>query len=634
MARSRREFLQLAGSATGSALLVGCDAAAVQTNALADTASNQSSQSSHTGAAAPATSASNTPAPATAPATAPQASPAATPTVANLKSYLQQHASPTFSLPPAALTAPTISWAGALTGSTPATSLPNGVVIPVSSSLISKPIASLYTASLPGNPQVGGYPCLAVNRQYSCKGVTQQVASVRCLRIKTDAPVLELSGVVPDDGETVQTLIVDGYLVPTKVLTNSLGQGGGWDVGTIRVNFGTRQLRDIWIECALYVAYAKVDSSDTVVAPSDSAEPQITAVGDSYLQCQSAVFGNGGAIALEVAARLGIRKAATDAVGGTGYYDSNTNIGNFNDRLPAHAQDNSTVYLVMGGLNDYGDRVSSSTIVWPTLAQYDQAVLGYLQGLRARQPNALIVVTAPFSPNPTLSDSTWIANLATNTTGMGDFLYKAQLFKQSIQQIAAPWIYIDVLMGTGWLNSSGASGDVRNLQWFTGGTPAPGTTTSYKPGNTAGGGGGGFGGIASIPVLNGGRYTQGPDVSASGGSGSGLLLYSTFNRATGAVSAINVLVPGSGYSSGAGLPKVTIDPAFQITAATLGTPTLQSGINPNGAYPLPAWLPEGVSDLNNIYRLLRPDETHPSLVGVSYLSTRLAMNIFDAVMAL
>ena len=256
-----------------------------------------------------------------------------------------------------------------------------------------------------------------------------------------------------------------------------------------------------------------------------------------------------------------------------------------------------------------------------------------MQGLRARQPNALIVITAPYCPVPSLSDSFGIAHPATNTSGTGDYLFKAALLKSSLQQIAGPWIYIDVLMGSGWLNSSGASGDVRNLQWFTGGTPGPGTTPSYKPGNSNGGGGGGFGGIASIPLLSGGRYSQGPDVIATGGSGSGLLAWALLDR-TGAVDSINVLVPGSGYSSGAGLPTISLDPTFQITPATLGTPTLQAGINPDGAYPLPAWLPEGVTDLNNIYRMLRTDLTHPSPVGVNYLSTRLAQNILAGIMAL
>jgi hypothetical protein len=619
MARSRREFLQLAGSATGSALLVGCDAAAVQQNALAEIPSGAGD-----GTDSP---------PSSPPPTSPGA--ASNPVVTSLKTYLQQHASPTFSLPPPALSVPSISWAGPVSNSNVApTTLASGVNIAFSNTLISKPLAQLYSASLPGAPQVGGIPCLAVNRQYSCKGSSQSVGSLRTVRIKTNAAVLELSGVVPDDAQTVQTLIVDGYLVPTKVLTCSLGFRGGWDAGTIRINFGSRKMRDIWIESYMFVAYVRIDASDSVAALGDSAEPQITVIGDSYQQCQSAVFGNGAGIPLEVATRLGIRKVATDVIGGTGYYNSNTNLGNFNDRLPAHAQDNSAIYLVMGGLNDYGDRVSNSNTVWPTLAAYDQAVLGYLQGLRARQPNAVIVVTAPFCPIPSLSDSSYISNAATNTTGQGDFLYKAGLFKQSLQQIAGPWIYIDALMGTGWLNSAGASGDVRNLQWLTGGTPAPGTSTSYKPGNTDGGGGGGYGGIASIPVLNGGRYSQGPEVTASGGTGSGLLLSSTIDHATGSLTAINVLVPGCGYSKGAGLPSIRIDTTFQTTPATLGTPNLEVGINPNGGYPLAAWLPEGVSDLNNIYRMLRPELTHPSLVGVSYLAQRLALNIFQGVMAL
>src|SRR5262249_30901431 len=162
-----------------------------------------------------------------------------------------------------------------------------------------------------------------------------------------------------------------------------------------------------------------------------------------------------------------------------------------------------------------GDQINSSTVAWPSTAVFNQAVLGYLQALRARQPNALIVVTAPFCPNPTLSDSSYVAHPATNNSGMGDFLYKASLFKSALQKITAPWVYVDALMGTGWLNSSGASGEVRNLQWLTGGTPAPGTSATYKPGNTNGGGGGGFGGIAAVPVLAAGHYSQAPEVSAS-----------------------------------------------------------------------------------------------------------------------
>jgi hypothetical protein len=101
----------------------------------------------------------------------------------------------------------------------------------------------------------------------------------------------------------------------------------------------------------------------------------------------------------------------------------------------------------------------------------------------------------------------------------------------------------------------------------------------------------------------------------------------------GAMTGIVVVSPGRGYSS-AGLPKISIDPTYQFAAASLAAPTLLVGINPDGAYPLPSWEPEGVTDLNNIYRMLNTDKTHPSPVGIEYLSTRLALNIFEAVMAL
>jgi hypothetical protein len=95
----------------------------------------------------------------------------------------------------------------------------------------------------------------------------------------------------------------------------------------------------------MYVAFVKVDAAASVLAIDDSVEPQMTVVGDSYQQANSNNFGNGGAMGLEIAARLGIRKVATDAVGGSGYCHSGLGQGNLNDRLPAHAADNSSIYL-------------------------------------------------------------------------------------------------------------------------------------------------------------------------------------------------------------------------------------------------------------------------------------------------
>jgi hypothetical protein len=288
----------------------------------------------------------------------------------------------------------------------------------------------------------------------------------------------------------------------------------------------------------------------------------------------------------------------------------------------------------MSGLNDYGDIDNDNALVWPARAQYEQAVLGYLQGLRRAQPKALIVVTSPFCPIPPMSDSSYVANAGTNSSSLGDYPYKAELIKSSISKIAAPWIYIDVLMGGGWLNSTGASGDITNLQWFTGGTAGPGTTSTNKPGNTLGGGGGGFGGIAKVPVISGGRYAQAPQITASGGSGEGLLLSSTIDT-DGVLTSVDVIVPGSGYTA-SGLPLLIIDKRFEVSEATLGTPTLIAGINANGEYPLQSFAPLGVapSDLNNIYTLLSSDKVHPSPLGVQMISSRLARNIRAGLLAL
>jgi hypothetical protein len=612
MPADRRDFLRLAGASAGTLLLAGCG-------------ESLSSPGSSTDSVAKVTAGATTSAP---PAAAAPASTSSA-TLADLQSFLQSHASPTFDLPAAPASPPVISWAGPL-GNTVPTTLPNGAVYALSSANFNGPIRNDLAASLPGSPGVGGDPCLQLSAPYTCKGQPRLRTSPLVLRFKTDAPVFELAGVGADNSPNglVQTLIVDGELVPPKVLSCSRGQGG-WEGAAVRVDFGSRVVRDIWIQTDLYAAYLKVGPDDTVFPVDDQAEPQITAIGDSYLQRQSNNFG-GGAIAMEIGARLGIRNVAIDSIGGTGYYDSGGDLGNFNDRLPADTPDNSAIYLVMGGLNDYNDITASGTVT-PPLATYEATVLTFFQGLRAAQPNAVIVVTAPFCPNPTLSDSYYPNS---SPTAVGGFQFKAQVQKSSLQQIAGPWVYIDVLMGGGWLNSSGATGDITNLQWFTGGTAAPGTTATNKPGNTSGGGGAGFGGIAGIQVLAGGKYSQAPEITATGGAGSGLLLAASIDG-NGVLQNIGIVSPGVGYTSGSGLPTITIDPTFQLSPATLAAPTLMVGINPNGAYPLPAFAPPGTSgELNNIYVMLMPDETHPSPVGVSYLSSRLAQNIFDGIMAL
>jgi hypothetical protein len=79
------------------------------------------------------------------------------------------------------------------------------------------------------------------------------------------------------------------------------------------------------------------------------------------------------------------------------------------------------------------------------------------------------------------------------------------------------------------------------------------------------------------------------------------------------------------------LPTITIDPAYQITPAQLGTPELTQAFNPGTGANYPAI---GLTDLNNIDQMLSEDRTHPSVVGAEYLGKRLAENIYQAVMAL
>ncbi len=627
MITDRRNFLVMTGATAGSLLLAGC-------NGATDSPAAPPAQPSSTPPVATPPPV-PVPPPEPTPEPPPEPVPEPDPRIARLKAFLNAKASPTAALPALATELPLIAWAGPFgSGPAPTTSLPQGIVHPISDPLISRAIPNHYSSSLPGQPTLAGVPCLGISRSFYCRGNARVVGSVQTLRFRTDAPVFELTGVIPDGTATAVTLIVDGRRVPVKILSCHTGRGS-WTVGTVRVDFGSRRVRDIWINTGIYLAFIKLEQGSSLLAVGDTEDPQITMVGDSYLAVSSEVFSSGGAIALSLATRLGVRKIATDGIGGTGYWNSGGDLGNLNDRLPAHAADNSQIYVVMAGVNDYGDIVGGVGLRWPDRNQYESAVQRYLEGLRAAQPDALIVVTAPLSPIPSLSDASYIANPQTNTSGIGDCLYKASVVKAAVQRIAAPWVYIDSLMGTGWLNSSGAVGDVTNLQWFTGGTPGPGTTATYKPGNTRGGGGGGFGGIETVPILSGGRYSQAPDLIATGGSGRSLLLAARIDRDSGALIDINPVCPGDGYVSG-GLPTITIDPTFELEPAVLGTPTLLEGTNPNGQYPLPSFAPPGVteSELNNIYHYLSRDTTHPSALGAEYLGRRLARNIFDAVMAL
>ena len=382
---NRRDFLIAAGASASSVWLTSCG---------------------------DGTTASPAPVPDTNPPTLPAPPVPATPVSATpltrLQAYLRTNAIGALALPTIASSSPQIGWAGALVGSgSAATSLPGGQVIAASSALIGGPVRGQYAANLPGNPVIDGLPCLIATRSYVCKSQARNISTPTVLRIKTDASVMELTGVVADGtgSHCAVNMIVDGQLVASRVLS-SVRSVGGWNTGTIRIDFGTSAIRSIWLATELHCAFLKVGANDRMFSYDDSSEPQLTVVGDSYLQSNSSTFAIGGALAFEIGARLGIGKVAVDAVGGTGYWNSGSGIGNLNDRLPAHAADNSDIYLVMAGINDYGDVINPSQLTWPTRDTYEQSVTDYLRNLRAARPDALIVVTAPFCPIPPMSDAT------------------------------------------------------------------------------------------------------------------------------------------------------------------------------------------------------------------------------------
>src|SRR6202034_334974 len=239
MPASRREFIGLAAGATaGSVLLAGCNGVDVQPQSTAGVsgAGTKPTPMPHAVAVDAVMTSS---------------------TVEQLQTFLQSNASTTFAMPAIASVIPTIGWAGLLSGAeTVATSLPDGIILAASDPVISGPIRNQFTASLVGNPAISGYPCLAVNRLYTCKGQSRATASVNVLRFMTNAKVFELAGAVGDGSPSgvVTTLIVDGQLVLPKVLSAGRLNGGGWDFGSIRIDFGSRAIRDIWVVTDLFVA--------------------------------------------------------------------------------------------------------------------------------------------------------------------------------------------------------------------------------------------------------------------------------------------------------------------------------------------------------------------------------------------
>jgi hypothetical protein len=122
-----------------------------------------------------------------------------------LRSFVSANSTAAADLPALATSAVTVTWSTGLSSSTAGTSLPAGYNVAVTDARISRTLPSQTVANLPGNPTAGGIPCLRVDRSYLCKGVARSVGSVQWLRLRTDAPVIEIVGCLSDGASTAQT---------------------------------------------------------------------------------------------------------------------------------------------------------------------------------------------------------------------------------------------------------------------------------------------------------------------------------------------------------------------------------------------------------------------------------------------
>ena len=251
------------------------------------------------------------------------------------------------------------------------------------------------------------------------------------------------------------TLIVDGQYLATDQFDpmNITANGSVLPNRSclLKIDFGSSATRDVSFYaqaspgiCALVVA-----AGDRVLPFERSAAPSFAAITDSYGGAPSEHWGLGG-LFYEAAMQLGIPNVDLDSIGGTGYAPNSTNsdtlnAGNaFPARLPHIVDDQPDLFVVAGSLNDNDARAQPPYASGAdALAGFTAAVTTCFTQARAALPNAVLAAIGPWQPP---------ANLPTSATEQ----QKADIIRQALAVVAAPWIWIDNING-GWTNSSGAS---------------------------------------------------------------------------------------------------------------------------------------------------------------------------------
>lgn len=267
-----------------------------------------------------------------------------------------------------------------------------------------------------------------------------------CVRFRTDAAVI---GIVHWSTPANFQLVVDGQLL---VATGYSAATGGGERRVLEVDFGSAATRDVTlITNSQRLAGVFLPASASLLTP--KARPAVIAVmADSYGQSDGERFKYG--LAVGIASRLGTPTVFNDAVGGTGFRQTNGGLtpsaNSFADRLGFPAPNQTTpsglgasLALTIGGINDQTNL---------TVGQIGT----YLAAVRLKHPAAVHAIIGPQCPR-----GDHAADSEQKYAGL------AQKIRDALAATSGPWIYVDPLTNT-WRNSRGATGGATDGPWITG----------------------------------------------------------------------------------------------------------------------------------------------------------------------
>lgn len=285
------------------------------------------------------------------------------------------------------------------------------------------------------------------------------------IEFMTDAPKIGIAQLNQINQSTPMAIEVDGRRVQPGSLVPGSNIGGGGNTildwsGSAAKGRRARRIRARFYGSTLGVN-VNLDTLSSVWAVRNANRYRFFAEGDSLEVGAAATGTNKGGVAAGIslgeqfANLIGCDDFISGGIGGTGF----VNAGSFNTyvtRLPFLISCAPDVVGIFGNFNDAGQGTSASR---------QQAIITYLQALRAGLPRALIFVWGPWPTNVSgVTTTTWPANPAANATtlvtadadmqiataaaGVGAFFYSL------INDPAGSWCY-----GTGKSSSTTGNGN-------------------------------------------------------------------------------------------------------------------------------------------------------------------------------